>query len=110
MKISSRHRKVGPIRVEVGTVEHAGRRYEAFGSVVDHASGIVTGYPKGNALVTFDGKTTGTCRVVSRRKNPRGLLSNEVVCYRCTVDSIPYHGRGGGDGMALHLRRIRGRR
>lgn len=85
MKSRSRHRRVGSARVEVGTVSHGGKSYSALGSTVDHER-------------------------VSRRKNPRGVFSSEIVAYRCLIDGIPYHGSGGGDGLALKLRRTKGKR
>lgn len=88
-------------RVEVGTFHG----HSALGSVVDHNRGVATGYPKGDILQDWHGNPIGRVRVISRRKNPRGIFSNEVVSYRAWIDGVEYYGRGGGDGMLLRLKR-----
>ena len=105
----SRVRKVGSARVEVGNFSHEGKSYSALGSAVDHDRGVVVGYPKNGVLQSWDGKPIGTCRIVSRWKNKRGIFSSEMCSYRCVVGGRTYVGRGGGDGLLLRLRLAKGK-
>jgi hypothetical protein len=94
-------------RVEVSTFASQGRSFTALGSVVDHEKGIVTGYPKGDVLNSWDNKPIGTCRIVSRFRMARWSFAGGwyMYCYRAVVDGQPYYGRGLGDGMILRLRK-----
>ena len=94
-------------KVEISTITHEGRDFSALGSVVDHERGIVIGYPKGSELRTWDGTVIGSLRVTG---SARGFHGVKLVCYRATIDGIPYYGRGQGDGMILRLRRVKGTR
>jgi hypothetical protein len=94
--------------VEVGVIVHEGREFRALGSVVDHESGRVVGYVKGDKLVSWDGKVTlGTIRVVSTWRTPRSWVSSKMSSYRAVVGGKSYHGRGCGDGFLLKLKKSR---
>lgn len=94
--------------VEIGTIVANGQSFSAIGAVKDPARGIVVGYPKGGALLTWDGQPMGSCKVVSGWRTPRSHMSSHMYSYRAVVDGVRYHGRGMGDGMLLTLRRCKG--
>lgn len=93
-------------KVEVGTVTHQGRKYAAGGSYIDVERGLVLGYVQGRRLTTWDGKTViGELRPQNTWRTPRGVLSPSMTSYHAIINGQTYYGRGGGEGMALMLRR-----
>ena len=90
-------------RIETGIVTHNGRDFVALGSVVDHATGRVSGYVKGRTIATWDGTPIGTLREVSSWRID-SALSSRMFAYRATIDGFEYHGRGMGESMLVTLR------
>ena len=70
------------------------------------------GYPKGDKILSWDGKTViGTivgksCKRV--KPHERGAwISNERCSYRVKIDGVLYVGRGRGEGIAVNLRKAK---
>lgn len=93
-------------QVEIGTVNFEGREFSSLGSIIDEASGIIVGYPKGNTLQTWNGQVIEGLRlsVTSSWRTPRSYMSDRMFAYSATYKGKRYHGRGAGDGILLRLR------
>ena len=110
----ARHRKP---KIEIGTIEHQGRKFSAMGSVVDSERGVVVGYVgKGTVpghasharpLTTWKGEQIGVIWPKSSRKTPRSYVSSHSYAYDAIVDGEKYHGRGQGEGMVVRLKRYK---
>lgn len=103
-------------RVEIGTIEHSGRKFSALGSVVDTARGRVSGYVGSGTvpgygshvrpLTSWDGKTRiGVIWPKSSWSTPRSPFSSKMYAYEAEIDGRRYSGRGMGEGMVVHLKR-----
>jgi hypothetical protein len=99
--------------VEIGTIEHEGRSFEALGAVIDTSTGLILGYPKhGNfngvphTLCTWDGKPLGPLAITGYA---RGFHGVKLTCYSFEYEGRRYTGRGLGDGMSVRLH-ARGKR
>ncbi len=90
-------------RVEIGRVTHAGRTFDALGSVVSptYAAGYPDFAPNATRgrLRSWDGADLGACRIVSAWRTPRSWTSSHMYQIEATIDGITYTGRGGGHGM-----------
>jgi hypothetical protein len=68
----------------------------------------ISGYPKGDKILTWDGKPLGTlvtksCKQVSPYE--RGAWISNLRCsYTFKIDGRTYVGRGRGDGIVVSLR------
>jgi hypothetical protein len=113
----ARHRKP---KIEIGTIEHQGRKFSAMGSVVDSERGVVVGYVgKGTVpghasharpLTTWKGEQIGVIWPTSSWKTPRSYVSSHSYAYDAIVDGEKYHGRGQGEGMVVRLKRYKKQR
>jgi hypothetical protein len=88
-------------KVEVGVVEHEGREYRAFGSVITDTH--ITAYlGKDGKLTTWDGKVIGTYRITRTWRTPRSFVSSTMNQVYATVDGRTYQGRSAGVGMVFN--------
>ncbi len=102
---SEMHLATNGALVEIGTIMHEGKEFSAQGSVIDPASGVIIGYPKGNQLTSWNGNIIEglSLQVVSTWKTPRSWQSSTRHAYRASYQGKGYHGTGFGDGMSLVL-------
>lgn len=85
--------------VEVGTIEHEGRRYSAGGSFIDTKHGVICGYPKHgdpskglpHTLQSWGGESIGMLEITG---HARGFHGVKLTCYALTYEGRRYHGRG----------------
>lgn len=89
-------------RVEVGTFTFEGRDFEALGSVVDEARGIVFGYVHkltagGYELRTWSGGTIAPLRLTGAWTNRTcfGGWPIKMRAWACTINGRRYSGRNG---------------
>lgn len=105
----------GSASVERGVWIHQGQRFEALGSVVDTARGLVVGYPKEAdggpsyfTLRTWNGAQICPLVCVRRARltHIAGRYVGPIVMYywRATIDGVRYSGRNQGTGLVLRLR------
>lgn len=97
--------------IELATIEHEGKEFTAFGSIIDHARGIVVGYPSmidGKlCLSTWDGKAITSLHVVSKWRI-HSWQSDAMCAYQATIDGHSYHGRG-LNGLVVYMRKGKGK-
>ena len=71
------------------------------------------GYPAGDKLTDFEGKTIGKIVNKSCAKVPPhargGWISSQRCSYTVEIGGRKYTGRGRGEGMGVSLRQMKGR-
>jgi hypothetical protein len=97
-------------RVEVGTVTHEGRAFEALGAVRDEVNGFVGAYVSERApglfsLTTWEGVEIAPLRKVHTWKQwAFGGVRVEIFAWSATIGGRTYTGRNSGPGMFVRMR------
>lgn len=57
-------------------------------------------------LTTWCGDVVGAWMLMSRWRTPRSFVSSHMGAYHVMMAGKKYHGRSGGEGLAINLRRV----